>query len=86
MIKVRSCIACRQKKHKTDLIRFVKSKDGVITLDKNQKLFGRSAYVCNCDECIKKLVDKKLLNRAFKCNIRPEIYENLRIRGDEFGR
>ena len=50
-IPMRMCVACREMKPKKDLIRVVKTADG-IRLDKTGKLAGRGAYVCNDKECV----------------------------------
>ena len=41
----RTCISCRAKKDKKELIRIVKNKDGVIKVDLSQRLEGRGAYI-----------------------------------------
>ena len=43
-IPQRTCIGCKEKKDKKDLIRIVKDKDGNITLDRTGKANGRGAY------------------------------------------
>ena len=43
----KKCIGCNTKKHKKDLIRIVKNKDGNISIDKTGKANGRGAYICN---------------------------------------
>ena len=72
----RRCVACRQTNLKQNLIR-VCNVDGNFVIDTSHKLNGRSAYICNNNECLKKVIDKKLLNRSFKTNLE-EIYVNLR--------
>ena len=42
----RTCISCRAKKDKKELIRIVKNKDGVIKVDLSQRLEGRGEYIC----------------------------------------
>ena len=74
----RMCVACRQMKDKSSLIRFVKTADGSVVLDKTNKLAGRGAYVCNDNTCILKAIKTKALNRAFSTNIAEEVYLNLK--------
>lgn len=74
----RMCVACRQMKDKSSLIRFVKTADGSVVLDKTNKLAGRGAYVCNDNACILKAIKTKALNRAFSTNIADEVYLNLK--------
>ena len=76
-IPMRRCIACREMKPKADMTRVVKNADGEIFADPTGKAAGRGAYVCDLDECMKKLNDKKLLNRAFSTNVAPEVYRGV---------
>ena len=70
---LRMCISCRKLYDRRGMSRFVKTADGVI-LDGTGKLDGRGAYLCDSAECLEKLKKKKLLNRAFSCNIDDKIY------------
>lgn len=74
----RTCIACRTKHAKKDLIRIVKSSNGEISLDFTGKKSGRGAYVCPTLACIEKAVTSKALNRAFQCNVPLDVYEKLK--------
>ena len=75
--KIRMCIVCRGQSDKKTLLRIVKNKDGEIFVDKTGKANGRGAYVCKNRECFEKLKKTKALNRAFKCNVKDEIYERI---------
>ena len=77
-IPQRTCIGCKEKKDKKDLIRIVKDKDGNITLDRTGRANGRGAYICNNVECLEKAIKSKRLERTFEKSIDNEIYENLR--------
>lgn len=76
-IKLRKCIVCNEYKDKSELFRVVKNKLGEINIDETGKLNGRGAYICNNSQCIHKAVKSKALNRALKCNIPNEIYQEL---------
>ena len=73
----RTCIACRKKLCKNELIRIVKTPDGSIVVDKSGCADGRGTYVCKNAECIKKIRKNKLLNRAFKCEVENSVYDAL---------
>ena len=62
---LRQCVGCGEMKPKTELIRIVKTPDGKIMLDRSGKANGRGAYICHNDECYKKAVKAKRLERAF---------------------
>lgn len=77
-IPQRTCIGCREKKDKKDLIRIVRNKEGIITLDKTGKANGRGAYICNNIECLEKAIKSKALERTFEMEISEDIYNELR--------
>ena len=74
----RTCIACNEKKEKRELLRIVKSKDGIIEVDLKKKKNGRGAYICKNEECLEKLIKTKKLEKVFDTEISSELYENIR--------
>lgn len=84
-IPQRTCIGCNSKKDKKDLIRVVKNKDGVISVDLTGKKEGRGVYICKTEECLNKAIKNKKMSRAFEMEIDEKIYENLKefINGGE---
>ncbi len=70
----RMCIVCREMKEKKDMLRVVKDGSGKIFLDFSSKASGRGAYVCDNQECIKKLKQKRLLNKTFSCAVDDDVY------------
>ena len=72
-IPQRTCIGCKEKKDKKDLIRIVKDKDGNITLDRS-----RGAYICDNIQCLEKAIKTKALARTFEMNIDETVYDELR--------
>lgn len=71
-------MGCNQKKDKKELIRIVKSKDGLINIDKTGKLEGRGAYICDSIDCLEKVMKSKRLEKVFEMTINNEIYDKLR--------
>ena len=76
-IPMRMCIACREMKPKSEMTRVVKNADGEIRLDVTGKAPGRGAYICNGEECLKKLNNKKLLHKAFSLDVSLEVYKGI---------
>lgn len=74
----RMCMGCNTKKEKSNLIRIVMNKEGVISIDKTGKLSGRGAYICDNIDCLEKVIKTKRLERVFETKIDEEIYKNLR--------
>ncbi|MBR3881690.1 MAG: YlxR family protein [Clostridia bacterium] len=74
----RTCMACNEQKDKNELLRIVKSKDGIIDVDLTGKKSGRGAYICKNEACLDKIIKSKRLERVFELEINQEIYESLR--------
>ena len=77
-VPLRQCIVCRESKPKKELIRIVRTVDNNFVVDKTGRVNGRGSYICNSDECFKKLFKQKFLNKTFKLNIPQEVYDNLK--------
>lgn len=50
-IPQRSCVACRQVRPKRELVRLVRTADGIVEVDLTGKKAGRGAYLCAMPEC-----------------------------------
>lgn len=77
-VPLRMCLGCRAMKSKGELIRVVKSPEGVISLDETFKAPGRGAYICKDSECFKRALKTKALSRAFKTAIPEDVQEALK--------
>ncbi len=80
-IPMRMCIACKEMKPKGEMTRVVKNADGEIFPDPTGKAPGRGAYICNGEECLKKLTGKKLLHKTFSTDVAPEVYREIEEEG-----
>ncbi|PKM74233.1 MAG: DUF448 domain-containing protein [Firmicutes bacterium HGW-Firmicutes-16] len=83
---MRQCTGCREMKPKRELIRVVRSPENEIALDFKGKAQGRGAYVCKSQECLKKAIKSKALERSLEVSIPDEIYSQLKEQmeaGDE---
>ena len=76
-IPQRQCMGCRERKAKRELIRVVRSPEGVVSLDFSGKVPGRGAYLCPNPECLKKAIRSKALDRSLDIQIPEEVYERL---------
>lgn len=65
----RSCVVCKKKDEKKNLIRIV-SIEGKAIIDKNQKINSRAIYFCNNENCINKFIK---LSQKKKINIKSNI-------------
>ena len=77
-IPERTCMGCNNQKPKKELLRIVKSKDNIIEVDTTGKKSGRGAYICKDEECLKKLIKSKRLQKVFEMDIPSEVYEDIR--------
>ncbi len=74
----RTCMACNEQKEKQELLRIVRSKDGIIEVDLTGKKSGRGAYICKNLECLEKIIKTKRLEKVFEKEISQEIYDSIR--------
>jgi uncharacterized protein len=71
-IPYRTCVGCQLKKPKKELIRIIRTPEGLIEIDVTGKKSGRGAYLCYNMECFKNAAKKGRLNKALKVEISPE--------------
>ena len=68
-IPQRSCIACRQKAAKGDLVRIVRDSEGVVALDRTGRAPGRGAYICHRGACLETALNTKKLAQALRVDL-----------------
>ena len=74
----RLCIGCQTVHPKKELVRIVRSPEGVFSVDFKGKMPGRGAYVCHKPECFDAAVKRKRFEKAFQGPVNAEILETLR--------
>ena len=74
---IRMCAICHEKKKKSQLIKVVKVKGGQISVDKLNKLNGRSVYICESEQCLSKAIKSRLIQRTLG-DVDDNIYEEIR--------
>lgn len=47
---MRTCVVCREKRPKRDLLRVVRTPEGEVKVDPGGRLNGRGGYVCQADQ------------------------------------
>ena len=75
---VRTCIGCKCKKPKKEMIRIIRTPDGKIEIDKTGKKSGRGAYLCGNVECLDIALRKNNLNRSLKQDIPLQTLDELK--------
>ena len=71
-VPLRSCIACRQKLPKRELVRIVRTPEGTIEIDPKGKRSGRGAYLCRQQQCWEQAVEPRRLAQALHCQVSAE--------------
>ena len=77
-VPLRSCIACRRKLPKRELIRVVRTPEGTIEIDPKGKRSGRGAYLCHQPQCWEQALQPRRLGQALHCPVSAEDVAALR--------
>lgn len=65
-IPVRTCLACRQKADKQDLVRLVRTPEGAVRVDPSGRLNGRGAYLHSSRACWELALRRGTMERALR--------------------
>ncbi len=71
-------MGCNESKEKKELLRIVKSTEGIIEVDLTGKKNGRGAYICKDETCLEKVIKSKRLQKVLEQEIGQDVYERLR--------
>ncbi|KUO66056.1 MAG: nucleic acid-binding protein [Gracilibacter sp. BRH_c7a] len=64
-IPLRMCLGCQEMKPKKELLRIVKTPEGVLEFDLTSKKNGRGAYICSQQDCLTKAIKYKRFEKNF---------------------
>ena len=70
-VPTRTCLGCRQRRRKGDLVRLVRASDGAVVVDGGGSRPGRGAYVCAVLDCVQRALKPGRLGHAFRAACRP---------------
>ena len=76
-VPLRKCVVTGEMLPKRSMIRVVRSKEGIVSVDPTGKLSGRGAYVSKSEEAVELARKKNILERQLEAKIPDEIYEEL---------
>lgn len=68
----RTCVVCRRKRPKWEMVRVVRTPQGTLEIDNRGKKAGRGAYLCKAQECWEAGLTKKRLEYALKIKMGSE--------------
>lgn len=77
-VPLRQCTGCHEMKNKRDMIRVIKTAEGVICIDTTGRKNGRGAYICPSMDCLTKAVKSRGLERSLKTAIPESIFNELK--------
>ncbi|MBW2066124.1 MAG: YlxR family protein [Deltaproteobacteria bacterium] len=77
-VPIRTCICCRAKGPKHELLRLVVDTKGQVVMDKGGNMKGRGAYICRKEECLERLLKHRKLGMIFRSNQRLTISSELK--------
>ncbi len=84
-IKMRSCVACRESRLKSEFLRLVRSPEGEYFIDETGKANGRGAYICKSKKCAEAAKKRRQFDRSFKEKVPAEIYDKVTAALEESG-
>ncbi|PPA72025.1 RNase P modulator RnpM [Jeotgalibacillus proteolyticus] len=76
-VPLRKCIATNEMKEKKEMVRIVRSKEGVVSIDLTGKKSGRGAYLSKDRTAIEKARKKNILASHLQAAVDDSIYQEL---------
>lgn len=65
MIPVRTCVGCRQRANRPELIRVV-AQNNQLVIDHSKSLSGRGAWIHPSSDCLEQAITRKVFHRALR--------------------
>ena len=69
-VAIRTCLGCRRRRPKRELVRLVRQPDGVVVRDASGSAAGRGAYVCAEATCLERALKAGRLSQALRARCR----------------
>lgn len=76
-VPMRKCVATGEMKPKKELVRIVRSKEGIISVDLTGKKSGRGAYLSLDREAVLLAKKKNILSNQLEVKVDDAVYEEL---------
>ncbi len=77
-IPLRTCVVTHEKLPKKELLRIVRTPDGMVEADLTGKKNGRGAYIKNDVETLEKARKTKVLERHLEVSIEDNVYDAIK--------
>lgn len=76
-VPMRTCVVTKEKYAKKELIRIVRTPEGIVEVDETGKKNGKGAYIKLSKEVIDKARKNKAIDRALEVDVPEDIYKEL---------
>jgi uncharacterized protein len=76
-VPMRKCVATGEMKPKKELVRIVRSKEGIVSVDLTGKKSGRGAYLSLDREAVLLAKKKNILSNQLEVKVDDSVYEEL---------
>lgn len=76
-IPMRSCVVTKEKLPKADLLRIVRTPDGLVAVDTTGKLNGKGAYIKKDIIVLEKAKKSKMLEKILEVEISDKVYDEI---------
>ena len=80
----RTCVACRTRRPKWEMMRIVRTPLGEVEIDPRGKMSGRGAYLCKARSCWETGLKKNRLGYVLRVELTPEHRSRLSEYGKAF--
>lgn len=75
---MRRCVATQVQVPKKELLRIVRSPEGIVSVDLSGRANGRGAYLAKTKEALEVAMKKGALTRALECEIPLNVYDEIK--------
>ncbi|WP_027334111.1 YlxR family protein [Mycoplasma elephantis] len=84
-IRTRKCVFTNQILSIDQLLRFNKNKNNEISIDWNNSLKGRGAYIIKNKKIILEALNRKILHKSYRMNVSQDVYTKVIKEVEEYG-
>jgi len=77
-IPLRTCVVTKESLPKKELLRIVRTPEGVVQVDETGKMNGRGAYIKKDINVLEKAMKTKVLEKKLECKIEDYVYEEIK--------
>ena len=77
-IPLRTCVVTKESLPKGELLRIVRTPEGVVPVDETGKMNGRGAYIKKDINVLEKAMKTKVLEKKLECKIEDYVYEEIK--------